>query len=314
MLSVFVAGCGGGAGTRADGATLLYAPSADRASAQNPAFSGDGARVLFTIFHRGYNKGPAGLYVMDLEGASPRTVLFEEGHDSVNLPGSCWNAATDRIAFSSDRTGRHEIWTVSPDGRDPFRVTWHGEATSCLEPTFSPDGKWIMFEVAADSGDALERGGSIWKVRSDGTGAVRLTDGPGGGTDDRQPNWSPDGGRILFQRRAAGSDDWHIFTIAPDGGGLSQVTSGETEDTDASWSPDGGRIVFSSDGSGVDAPVIFVTRSSGGKPRRVTGATGWSDSAPSWSPDGRWIAFESRRGSGEDAPAGLWRARAPAVP
>jgi hypothetical protein len=68
-------------------------------------------------------------------GATPRTVLFEDDHDSVNLPGSSWNADTDRIAFSSDRVGGEEIWTMAPDGAGAFRVTWHGEATSYLEPS-----------------------------------------------------------------------------------------------------------------------------------------------------------------------------------
>lgn len=36
--------------------------------------------------------------------------------DSVNMPGSCWNAATDRIAYSADPVGPAAVFLVKPDG------------------------------------------------------------------------------------------------------------------------------------------------------------------------------------------------------
>ncbi len=72
-------------------------------SAHNPAFSTDGNTVLFTPFHGGCNDGPAGLYLLGPESRSASELLDEADCGSVNLPGSCWNAATGRIVFSSDR-------------------------------------------------------------------------------------------------------------------------------------------------------------------------------------------------------------------
>ncbi len=290
--------------TRPDGAESLYAPAPPE-SAQNPLFSPDGESLCFTIFHRGYNDGPAGLFLLTNEGL-PKVLLDEPDHDSVNLPGSAWNRILDRITFSSDRQDSpEEIWTIDPEGAAPQRVTVHGAGEYFIEPSFSPDGEWIVFERDREVPDDFQQG-SIWKVRRDGTGLTALTDGPGGGTDDRQPNWSPRGGRILFQRRTPGSDDWNLFTMAPDGSDVRQVTLDESEDTDGSWSPDGTWIVYSSDLGGLSVPNLFKISEAGGTAVRITSDETREDSAPSWSPDGTWIAFESRP-AGTDGPASLWR-------
>jgi len=295
--------------TRPDGAIRLTTPISPT-SHQNPAFSPDGQTILFTLFHEGYNIGPAGLYSLSLSGASPVALLDEAGHDSVNLPGTSWNAATSRITFASDHQDTDEIWTMAPNGSSLFRVTHHTSPTFFIEPSFSPDGQWIVFEVDDDVPDDQQRG-SLWKVRANGSGAVQLIDGPATDTDNRQPNWSPLGDRILFQRRTPGSDDWNLYTVAADGSDIQQVTTAPSGDTDASWSPDGKWVVYSTDYGGLPVPNIFIVSAGGGTPMRVTHDDVHEDGAPSWSPDGKWIAFESHVGQDETTPAVLWRIAVP---
>jgi TolB protein len=285
---------------RSDGAELIYAPSSPE-SAQNPAFSPDGQTILFTLFHQGYNDGPAGLYVLPWAGGDPTALLNEEGQDSVNLPGSCWNNTTYSITFSSDREDTDEVWTMADDGSDLFRVTRTTDGYS-IEPSFSPDGQWIVFETNTGAQ------GTLWKARADGTDLTQLTDGA---HDDRQPNWSPAGDRILFQRRALDSDDWNLYTMATDGGDVQPVTTAPSSDTDASWSPLGNWIVYSSDYGGLPAPNIFIIPAEGGAPIRVTHDDAHEDSAPSWSPDGKWLAFESHTIQDRETPASLWRIAVP---
>jgi TolB protein len=293
--------------TRTDGATLLYAPPLP-ASAQNGAFAPDGASVLFTRFRHGYNEGPSGLFRLSLADGSLTTLLEGTDADNVNLPGSSWNAATGQIVFTSDREDTEEIWMISANGDVPRRITRHRSPPYYGEPTFARDGAWIVFE-AGTSRDETRRG-SIWKIRADGTELTRLTAGLDGGTDDRQPNWSPDGTRILFQRRVPGGDGWHIHTMAPDGTSVQTVTDGPS-DSDASWSPDSRWIVYSSRFGGLPLPNIFVVPANGGAPVRVTFSDANEDGAPSWSPDGRWIAFESHYDADNDSPSSLWRIPVP---
>src|SRR6185369_10067812 len=62
------------------------------------------------------------------------------------------------------------------------------------------------------------------------------------------PDWSPDGSRILFESTRDGKSA--IYTIRPDGSDLKKLTDGQANDGQAQWSPDGRQIVFISDQDG----------------------------------------------------------------
>ncbi len=294
--------------TRSDGAVRLTTPPTG-ASDQNPAFSPDTAQLVFTRFEQGYNDGPAGLFLLDLGDDTVTRLTPEEDQDNVNLPGSAWNEVNNRILFASDRLEADDLWRIAPNGSDFSRITTHADSTWYIEPSWSPDGHWIVFEASQTGGSEDGRLSQIWKVRSDGTELTQLTDGT---YDDRQPNWSPRGDRILFQRRSLPDGQWDIYTITLDGSGPYNVTtSPDIDETDASWSPDGGWIVYSSDNGESPVPNIFIIPAEGGASVRITHNTTHEDSAPSWSLDGQWIAFESRLSQAVDTPASLWRIALP---
>ena len=290
--------------TRSDGAMRLTTPPSG-ASDQNPAFSPGGSRLVFTRFDNGYNTGPAGLFLLNIGGSQVTRLTPVEDQDNVNLPGAAWDSSSDRIVFSSDRAEADDLWRIAPDATDFTRVTTHTGSLQYIEPSWSPDGQWIVFEASQAGGSEDGRVGRVYKVRANGTGLAPLTDGT---YDDRQPNWSPAGGPILFQRRSLPDGQWDIYTISVDGSALQNVTDTPgIDETDASWSPDGTYIVFSTDNGSLAVPNIFVIPASGGGAVRVTSSDAQEDSAPSWSPDGRWIAFESRPSPGASNPASLWR-------
>lgn len=135
---------------------------------------------------------------------------------------------------------------------------------------------------------------AIYGMRGDGSRQVRLTDNP---VDDPhspadvffqyEPDWSPDGQRIVFTSRRDGKS--HVYVMDADGSGSRQVTRGKSDDSAPAWSPDGKRIAFSRDG---DLYLVPVT---GGAVRRVTREIGGEEREPAWSPDGAWIAYTYRR-------------------
>jgi TolB protein len=193
------------------------------------------------------------------------------------------------VTYSSDEVDRDEIYTVAATGGIPRRIT-NRPGYLAFEPSFSPvlsDGsRWIVFESHKESNP--DCCGELWKVRIDGTDLVRLT----AGFDDRQPEWSPRGDKIAFQRQVS-PDNWDIFTIDSDGDSPFNVTNNPTAgNTDCSWSPSGNYIVYSAGGTDINVANLFIIAASGGTPLRLTNSCGL-DGAPGWSPDGSKIAFES---------------------
>jgi TolB protein len=256
-----------------------------RGSLQNPCFSPDGRALVVTEWLGGYNRAPARLLWIDLATGASRP-LTPACASFVNLPGACFHGT--EIVYASDaRDGRDEIYVLDLATGRERRVTDRPDLVA-FEPSFSPDGAWIVFESHRldDEGH-----GALFKVRTDGTELTPLTDGS---QDDRQPNWSPTGDRIVFQshRRAA---DIEVFTMDTAGGAITNVTAAPSEDTDASFAPDGRHIVFSSDRGGLELAALFVVPTDGGAAVRVTTAARY-EGAASWSPNGRFIAYEARAG------------------
>lgn len=153
------------------------------------------------------------------------------------------------------------------------------------EPSPSPDGTQFVFAVS----QTLPTGESqndLYIVNRNGQNMRWLTRTTG---MEHQPEWSPDGSKILFRGYADGRPE--LFTINPDGTGTTNLTAGLANVDDkhhASWSRDGSRIVFVGVRSGTHA--IWVMNANGTSPVQVTTDGGY-DEFPAFSPDGQTIAF-----------------------
>lgn len=99
--------------------------------------------------------------------------------------------------------------------------------------------------------------------------------------------------RILFVSDRDAPGNFEIYSMNPDGSGVSRLTNSEGHDGAPAWSPDGKRIAFVSlrhDSFG----EIYVMNADGSGVRRVTESDG-IDTSPTWSKDGKRIAFVSMR-------------------
>jgi dipeptidyl aminopeptidase/acylaminoacyl peptidase len=104
------------------------------------------------------------------------------------------------------------------------------------------------------------------------------------------PQLSPDGKTVAFTIGSVDLDQnrtiTHIYTIAPDGSGMKQLTEGSASASGPRWSPNGEYIAYTTGGQ------IWRMNKDGGNKTQITKiSTGASN--PVWSPDGKWIAFGS---------------------
>ena len=94
--------------------------------------------------------------------------------------------------------------------------------------------------------------------------------------------------RIAFAAYRHGQ--WDIYSLAPDGSDLHQLTDDPFEDTDPAYSPDGEKLAFASRRN--QNWDIYVLDLLSGQETRLTDSPHY-DGAPVWSPDGQRLAYES---------------------
>jgi len=184
-----------------------------------------------------------------------------------------------RIAFSSIRSGKWEIYVISADGSNQTNLTRiHAVGT---DPAWSPDGTKIAFVSNRDGNY------KIYVMDADGSNQTRLTDNS---PDYFTPAWSPDGTRIAFVSNR--DYNYEIYVMDADGGNQTRLTKNVAYDCSPAWSPDGTRIAFVSPRNG--NYEIYVMDADGSNLINLTNNPA-NDYSPSWSPDGTRIAFSSWR-------------------
>lgn len=149
-------------------------------------------------------------------------------------------------------------------------------------PALSRDGSLVSYS----SNSNAESGEDLYVKQVAGGPAIRLTFD---GQDNTSPDFSPDGGRIVFRSSRNGGGIYEIPTF----GG--QVRLLATDGQNPKFSPDGSQIAFWTGPESVADAVpgsgaLWIMPAAGGSPTRI--AAGLTTSRyPTWSPDGEWLLF-----------------------
>lgn len=98
--------------------------------------------------------------------------------------------------------------------------------------------------------------------------------------------------RIAFSQPSA-NGRWEIFTILPDGGGLTKLVSLGQDALSPAWSPDGQWLVYVSDAGGYHRQIRKM-RADGSGDVALTGSASRND-YPVWSSNGQSIYFVTNR-------------------
>jgi Tol biopolymer transport system component len=244
-----------------------------------PSYSADGERIVFS-------RGPAGsegngeIWVMNADGSGQTRLTSgpaaANDHDPVISPDD------KRIAFTREVSGQNQIWVMNADGSNQTQITFtNGAGDRGSGPVFSPDGSKIIF-VQFDGAVGCH---AIAAMNPDGSGQTALTT-PSAGFDTFQPDVSPDGRRIVFDRYDQSQDD--LWIMNADGSGQAALTSGSNYwDLSPAFAPDGEKVAFERNAPGFTVANIFTVDPTGvdQNPTPLTSnAAPVQDFEPGWQP------------------------------
>jgi Tol biopolymer transport system component len=128
--------------------------------------------------------------------------------------------------------------------------------------SWSPDGEYLALNMS-DLTDPDSRS-AVYTLEIDSGDLRRLTPWWLSAAD---PDWSPDGTRILFNSNVCCKQHSSIYTTAPDGSAQRRLTNPAKRFTfEGSFSPSGNQIVYSVVGPGVTLHLARMTL--GGETRK----------------------------------------------
>jgi Tol biopolymer transport system component/DNA-binding winged helix-turn-helix (wHTH) protein len=219
--------------------------------------SRDGARFVFSTRSKDWSDdcdiweipGPAS-GVRERQQAAAGKALIESTRLDTNPQ---YSPNGSRIAFTSERTGKEQIWVADADGSTAMQLThrdaWFGS------PRWSPDGRYIAY----DGVDGPDRKGDVYVMPAGGGAERRVTPEA---SHEQVPSWSRDGRWIYYE-----SDRTGVFqlwkTEFPTGRTVQVTFHGGAA---ASESPDGQWLYYGKRGE----TGIWRRSVAGGEEERVT--------------------------------------------
>ena len=226
--------------------------------------------------------------------ANARPVPIEDLYYTRSLSGASWSPDGKEIAFTTNMSGRENLWKVDSSGGWPIQLTQSNDRQ--YSETWSPDGKWIAFEQDSGGNELWD----IYAVPSAGGEVVNLTSTPD--IREESPRWSPDGKTIAINYKPKEATVYNLALLDWATHKTNLLTHEETANrswSSVAWSPDGKTIYANRvEVSFTDSDVYAVDVATG-KTTNLTPHEGKVlNFAASLSPDGKTLLVTSNQKGG----------------
>lgn len=231
-----------------------------------PSLSPDGKSVLYVAFRE---TNVYEIYEMNLSDGTIKRLTNRIG--VLTAPEISPDGETITFTRGNPATQQHQIWIMERNGDDaqnlPQVFGW--------DPTWSPDGKLILFASNRDGGIQL------FTVSPKGSAIKRITKLP---AIRGRSDWSPDGKFIVTYS----GESWkrEVYIMNADGSDVRQLTPAGGNSQGPSFSPDSQWVAFTAyfDHYGDDHGCeIYIVRINGADLRRLTN-NDYCDYQPRWGP------------------------------
>jgi dipeptidyl aminopeptidase/acylaminoacyl peptidase len=253
--------------------------------------SPDGKSVVYVVAEPDLAKAkrPTHIWMMDIDGKSPRQLTFNTKGESSPL----FSPDGKSLLMISPRDGEPNLYILPLNGGEPRRLT--NISTGISDPLWSPDGKWIAFstDVYPECGDndaCNQKTHDTW------------TNGP-------LKAHSADS--LLYRHWTDWKDGTrtHTFLANAETGEVRDITPGEFDaptfqlggPRQYDFSPDSSEFVFVSNHDKTPASStnndlwVLSLKDRQAKPRNVTASNPSYDGSPKYSPDGKYIAYRMQK-------------------
>jgi Tol biopolymer transport system component/imidazolonepropionase-like amidohydrolase len=172
------------------GPTSKLAFETDEGTWMNVDVSPDGQTIVFDLL--------GDIYTMPIGGSGSSAATRIAGGAVFDMQPR-FSPDGRRIAFTSDRDGLWNIWTMDVDGKNAKQIS-RDRRWFINSPTWSPDGEYIYARrhfVAQRSLGA----GEIWMYHSSGpSDGLQVTERTGSQKDNGEPDISPDGRYLYYSK------------------------------------------------------------------------------------------------------------------